>query len=149
MSRRRVRLRILVPIGLAVGLLSAATRTPSRVVAIGAGTDFTCVLDSSGDVRCWGRNDVGQLGGGSSDTFAHAVAARVALRGPAMALSVGRDHACALLADSSAACWGDDRMAESGAESTPERCDDLGIPVPCRTRPVRVAGETRFRSIAA
>jgi alpha-tubulin suppressor-like RCC1 family protein len=149
MTRRPWRACIVVVFGLAIGVLTADAQAPSRVVALGAGTDFTCLLDSSGEVRCWGRNDVGQLGRGSSDTLAHPVAARVELRGAAVALSVGRDHACALLADHSAACWGDDRMSESGATTKPEQCDDVGLVVPCRTRPVRVAGDAHFRSIAA
>lgn len=34
------------------------------VVAVAAGTEFTCVVLLDGGVRCWGRNDQGQLGTG-------------------------------------------------------------------------------------
>ena len=125
------------------------SQSPSAIVGVGAGIDFSCVLRRGGDVLCWGRNDVGQLGRGTSDARAHPAPVRVALRDRAIALSVGRDHACALIADSSAFCWGDDRMGESGAETGADRCDDFGVTVSCRRRPVRVGGDNRFRSIAA
>ena len=130
-------------------VLLGASCTPGSIISVGAGTDFACVLHEGGDVRCWGRNDVGQLGRGTSDTLAHPEADRVALGERAVALSVGRDHACALTKDGVAFCWGDDRMAESGAQSAPESCSDLGMVTSCRTRPTRVAGDQRFRSIAA
>jgi alpha-tubulin suppressor-like RCC1 family protein len=130
-------------------VLIGAACAPGRIVSIGAGTDFTCVLHDTGEVRCWGRNDVGQLGRGTSDTLAHPEEARVALSERAVALSVGREHACALTKEGDAFCWGDDRMAESGAKDSAERCSDFGMSAPCRTRPARVASDQRFRSIAA
>jgi len=150
MIRRTVRLLLLCSVfGVAALTSIGAAQAQDRIVSVSAGTDVTCVLDTRGDVQCWGRNDVGQLGRGTSDTRAHPAPVRVALRARAIALSVGRDHACALVADSSAYCWGDDRMAESGAETHADRCEDLGMSVPCRVRPVRVGGGQRFRSIAA
>lgn len=130
-------------------VLLGASCARGRIVSVGAGTDFACVLHETGEVRCWGRNDVGQLGRGTSDTLAHPEAATVELTGRAVALSVGRDHACALTREGVAFCWGDDRMAESGAAEAPGGCSDLGLTVPCRTKPTRVASDQRFRSIAA
>ena len=40
------------------------------VIAITAGNDFNCALRVTGTVRCWGRNDVGQLGNGVSGFLA-------------------------------------------------------------------------------
>ncbi|MEZ4296721.1 MAG: hypothetical protein R3B70_17270 [Polyangiaceae bacterium] len=38
----------------------------SDVVAVAAGTEVSCAIVGSGGVRCWGRNDRGQLGAGSA-----------------------------------------------------------------------------------
>lgn len=119
------------------------------VVALGAGADFTCALTRAGHVLCWGRNDVGQLGRGTSDTLAHPDARPVALRHRATQLSVGYDHACAIDDRGSAWCWGDDRMYEAGAASIPEHCGTGADAAPCRARPVRVFTNERFTLVAA
>ncbi len=38
----------------------------SNVVTIKSGGDYSCALVTSGDVYCWGRNDYGQLGDGTT-----------------------------------------------------------------------------------
>src|SRR5690606_13151996 len=64
-----------------LGLGHAEPPDPSRIpdgevdlggpaVHLAAGHDFTCALVEDGDaVRCWGKNDVGQLGLGHTDTI--------------------------------------------------------------------------------
>ena len=83
------------------------------ILQIAAGEDFTCALLESASVKCWGKNDVGQLGLGHVNTVGDAAAvgvASVAIDLPgtrtASRLSVGRNHACALLDDQSVVCWG-------------------------------------------
>ena len=41
-------------------------------VQIGAGFNFACALTEAGDVYCWGKNDRGQLGIGTTDDEYHA-----------------------------------------------------------------------------
>lgn len=48
-----------------------------NVVAIAAGNNTMCGLLRNGAVECWGTNDRGQLGIGSTDTLAHPVPSRV------------------------------------------------------------------------
>lgn len=50
------------------GDMAAPVTTPHQiaeladVLQVAAGDDFTCALIADGQVRCWGKNDVGQLG---------------------------------------------------------------------------------------
>jgi alpha-tubulin suppressor-like RCC1 family protein len=78
------------------------------VKAIGAGPelqgDTTCALLADGTVSCWGLDNGGQLGNGSTMTAGTPVAVP-GVRG-AVAISVGSNGACALLSDSTLLCWG-------------------------------------------
>lgn len=90
--------------------------TLSNVLDVAHGLDFSCAVDSSGLVFCWGRNGFGQLGDGSqtSRMFPGAVTGI----STAVEVEAGADSACALLADSSVACWGNNQNAAFGNGTT-------------------------------
>jgi hypothetical protein len=79
---------------------AAEAATPTKIVA---GLHAACAVMSDHSVRCWGKNDAGQLGDGTQKDSDAPVAPK--LRGVAD-LVLGDDHACALLDDASVACWG-------------------------------------------
>ncbi len=77
-------------------------------VAVGAG--FACALLSDGSVRCWGDNDLGQLGNG---TEAAAIKPTPVASISSAAKVVAEDfRACVINRDGSAACWGDNRASQ-------------------------------------
>jgi alpha-tubulin suppressor-like RCC1 family protein len=76
----------------------------SEAVAIAAGVEHTCVILSSGRVRCWGRNDAGQLGDGSGLNRSRPVDV-VGLAG-IVGLTAGSSHTCALSGKGAVWCWG-------------------------------------------
>lgn len=92
------------------------TRLPVAVVdlddavAIGAGRSHTCALRATGGVVCWGANDRGQLGDGTTTgrtrpTPVSGVTASV--------LAVGDHHACVVRATSNTVlCWGDNTRGQ-------------------------------------
>ena len=86
---------------------------PGRVVDIGGGDDFVCVVYDSGRVRCWGSNHAGQLGMGHQDQINVGddetpadMDSDVLLGGRAVQVAGGRYKACALLDTGKVRCWG-------------------------------------------
>ncbi len=82
--------------------------------SIALGGDYTCALLSIGEVKCWGKNDKGQLGNGTTTDSSAPVtvlasgtasASPVALTG-VTAISAGYEHTCALLTSKQVRCWG-------------------------------------------
>jgi alpha-tubulin suppressor-like RCC1 family protein len=86
------------------------------VTAITAGDSHTCVLTSSGGVKCWGLNLGVQLGDGTKENRSTPVDAHIPPEG-AVAITAGRDHNCALLAAAPADrvwCWGANHYGQCG-----------------------------------
>jgi alpha-tubulin suppressor-like RCC1 family protein len=94
--------------------LSAVSLGAVTVVGVSLGAHFTCVWVSTGRVKCFGVNDVGQLGYG--DTVNRGAAAGE--MGASLAfvdlgvgetvqfVSAGSDSVCALLTSGGVKCWG-------------------------------------------
>ena len=120
--------------------------------AVAAGGFFTCALSREGAAYCWGFGRYGQLGNG--DTASSQVPRPV--RQPDSthftSLALGRDHACALGADSLAYCWGVNWEGQIGTDSSAETCNFPKKPertFACSVRPRPVAGNRHFAAISA
>jgi alpha-tubulin suppressor-like RCC1 family protein len=105
--------------------------------AIAAGNFSNCAILSGGDVRCWGDGSRGQLGYGNTtdigDNEKPATVGPVKLGMSATAITVGRYHACAILAGGAIRCWGaGDAMptqpsAAIGDDETPDTEPAFGL----------------------
>src|SRR5512137_3016820 len=95
-------------------LAGQARAAGASLPSIATGGDHTCELIGDGGVRCWGRNDEGQLGDGTLGTVVQALPVRVAGLSDAVALAAGPVHTCALKASGSVACWGFNANGELG-----------------------------------
>ena len=125
----------------AAGMAGRAART-----AIAAGGAFSCDLQA-GRAYCWGNNDYGQLGDGSStaSSFPVPVAAGGVLAGKSLTqISAGAAHACVLDRAGAAFCWGYDGTGALGDGSMAYSSD---IPVPVDTSGV-LAGKALSRIAA-
>ncbi|MFM8305018.1 MAG: RCC1 domain-containing protein [Actinomycetota bacterium] len=96
---------------------TGVTGLGSGVRAISLGGDHACALLSVGEVRCWGRNHVGQLGNLSIADSAVPVTAISGSPLPVVAISAGRDHTCAVHASGAASCWGSNADGKAGIGS--------------------------------
>lgn len=88
---------------------------PNGVIAIAAGGQHTCALMLAGTVKCWGNNGEGQLGAGG--LLLKVTATDVArMTAPAVAITAGKAHTCALLSDNVVRCWGDNEYGQLGED---------------------------------
>jgi len=77
----------------------------TNVTQLAFGSDHGCVVQSGGQVLCWGKNDYGQLGDGG--WFGRADPRPVLGLSDATQVSAGSNHSCALRRDGTVLCWGD------------------------------------------
>lgn len=89
----------------------------------------TCVRLESGEVKCWGRNNAGELGLGDVEprTDADAVPP-VSLGGAVVDLAAGGGHGCALLDDGALRCWGDANFGRLGYGNASNDVGDDELP---------------------
>lgn len=105
----------------------------------------TCALLTDGTVRCWGAVHMGILDAAATDIVGddETPASRPAIDfgQPAVQVSVGTMHACALLADKSVICWGQNENGELGIGSTRDQ-----VPA-SESQPVDLGGPVRSISV--
>lgn len=86
----------------------------SGVTQIAAGDSHTCALLSTGAVKCWGSNDFGQLGDGTSGTDRLTPVSVSGLTSGVTQISAGDSHTCALLSTGEVKCWGSNDYGQIG-----------------------------------
>jgi alpha-tubulin suppressor-like RCC1 family protein len=108
----------------------------SDAVGLAVGIYHVCALRVNGSVVCWGLNDAGQLGDGTTTDRSQPVA--VTGLTDAVALAAGGSHTCAVRANGVARCWGlnGDGQLGNGTTTTEDT-------------PVTVSGGAGFPSLVA
>lgn len=99
---------------------------------LASGSHHSCAVVASG-VKCWGRNDVGQLGDGST-VFSTTPVSVTGISGTVVGLVAGGLHTCAILSSGGVRCWGEGGVGQLGNgafanSSTPVAVDGLSTGV--------------------
>ena len=75
----------------------------------------TCAVTSTGAAKCWGYNNVGQLGYNNyTQTQVVPGSSVIGLGSGVIQISAGVDSSCALLITGTVKCWGDDSYGQLG-----------------------------------
>jgi hypothetical protein len=104
-------------------------------VVTGTG-EFTCALTSDGEVYCWGNNNFGQLGNGTTSPSPSPI--RVPLPGASKSLTVFSLGVCAVAVVGDAYCWGTNAFGRFGT----------GTDETTMATPTRVLGGLTWRHLA-
>jgi alpha-tubulin suppressor-like RCC1 family protein len=99
------------------------------VVELATGRFFTCARRVNGSVTCWGSNSAGQLGDNTEDDRTSPATTVMGLPAAPIALSAGSGHACALFADGTGACWGNNAYGQLGDGTQDNRSTAVTMPV--------------------
>ncbi len=87
----------------------------SGVAAIAASYHYTCALTTGGGVKCWGINNVGQLGDSIAiDNSSPTPVDVVGLSSGVAAIAAGDFHICVLTTDGGVKCWGQNNSGQLG-----------------------------------
>jgi alpha-tubulin suppressor-like RCC1 family protein len=80
------------------------------IVELAGGGDHTCAILDTGALRCWGRNDFGQLGRNNTttigDTAGEMPTTDIDVGSEVAEVATGLDHTCARLTSGKVRCWG-------------------------------------------
>ncbi|HMV65209.1 MAG TPA: hypothetical protein PKA64_00065, partial [Myxococcota bacterium] len=117
-----------------MGAALAAIDLGSRRFALdfAVGGDHTCALLDTGDVKCWGRNNAGQLGQGHTNNLGDGAGEggdaipAVSLAGTVVDIDIAGWHSCARFLDGKLKCWGYAAEGQLGLGSTTARGDNAG-----------------------
>jgi alpha-tubulin suppressor-like RCC1 family protein len=96
------------------------------VVEVAAGNEHACARLQDGTVTCWGRNQHGQLGDGT--TKAQTKPVKVKGLAGAAGLALGAAHSCARLQDGTVQCWGWGASGQLGDATKADHTEPFAVP---------------------
>ena len=105
--------------------------TTTFTIPITTGSAHSCFMLDNGSVKCWGKNNMGQLGLGdtsnrgdnSSEMGDNLTTIDLGTGRTATAIEAGNHHTCAILDNASIKCWGSNASGQLGLGDTSNRGD--------------------------
>jgi alpha-tubulin suppressor-like RCC1 family protein len=99
----------------------------SGVTAIAAGGWHTCALTAAGGVKCWGQNDLGQVGDGNPGSPVSTPVDVSGLSSGVSSIATGVHHSCALTTGAGLKCWGFNRYGRLGDGTETDRSEPVDV----------------------
>lgn len=103
----------------------------SGVAAFSLGNSHACAVTTGGAAKCWGANNYGQLGNGSTSTTPSVTPLSVVgLESGVASVSAGSAYTCAVTASGAAKCWGSNvngRLGDGGTVDKATPGDVVGL----------------------
>jgi hypothetical protein len=102
----------------------------SGITSISLGYGHTCAITINGEAKCWGKNDYGELGDGTTTRRSSPIDV-VGLGIGVRALTGGAAHTCALTTGGGVKCWGYNGYGQLGDGTNTDRLtpvDVVGLP---------------------
>jgi alpha-tubulin suppressor-like RCC1 family protein len=103
-----------------------------EVVQVAAGEYHTCAVTTAGGLKCWGRDNYGQLGNDVAPTNQPTPVDVLGLTSGVASVSAGGYHTCAVTTAGGLKCWGWDTYGQLGNDAA----------LTYQPTPVNVAGLT-------
>jgi alpha-tubulin suppressor-like RCC1 family protein len=137
--------------GAGAGLASAcvaATASSQCIGAVSLGIQYGCLVRTDGTAWCWGANDKGQLGDGTTVDRTSPTQVRLPAGIKVSTIGTGESHTCALDTAGGVWCWGDNDTHELGpgtaASLVPLKVDVMSSDtpkVPLKAKNLSVGGK--------
>ena len=100
----------------------------SGVTALSNGVFHTCALTTGGGLKCWGLNDTGQLGiGSTSNRSTPADVVGLSSGVAAIGSGGGGQHTCAVTTGGGLKCWGRNHWGQVGDDSITNRLTPVDV----------------------
>lgn len=112
--------------------------TPLVASSVVTGNLHTCALDTEGRAWCWGENENGQLGDGTTTPRTTPTPVAGDLR--FISLAAALVHTCGVTTDSTAYCWGNAQYGRIGNGSS-GAANNI-------TTPTRISGDLKIKMIS-
>jgi alpha-tubulin suppressor-like RCC1 family protein len=102
----------------------------SGVASVSAGNSHTCAVTTAGGLKCWGADNLGQLGNDSSLVNKPTPVDVLGLTSGVASVSAGGFHTCAVTTLGGLKCWGYNnygQLGDNSATNKPTPVDVLGL----------------------